>query len=150
MTILTDEYYPADEVGTQSYSACGENVVDQIAEALEDEASSLVLKAASYEEEEQLLNREIEERQTEINRLLFKLEAVRNENDDLIKKIESIRAEAIALREESFRSEGRAGFVARAALVEDEMPGSVWVGSSCTSIREEMPEATFFQRTTLR
>jgi chromosome segregation ATPase len=150
MTILTDEYYAADEVGTESYSACEMEVVTHMAEALEDEASSLVRKAASFEEEEQILNREIEERQTEINRLLLKLEAVRSENDDLIKKIESIRSEALALREESFRNEGQNGFVARAALVENDLPGNTWMGSGVPSVHEEMPGATFFQRTTLR
>lgn len=150
MTILTDEYYAADEVGTESYSACGAEVVTHMAEALEDEASSLVRKAASFEEEEHLLNQEIEERQTEINRLLLKLEAVRSENDDLIKKIESIRSEAIALREETFRSEGQTGFVVRAAIVADDLSSAAWMGSGSTSVHDEMPAATFFQRTTLR
>jgi len=151
MTILTDEYYPADEVGAESYSACSEReVAGQMAEALEDEAAALNLKAASFEEEEYVLNREIEERQTEINRLLLKLETVRSENDDLIRKIEAIRAEAIALREETFRKEGQNGFVAHASLVEDEPAGSQWISSDTTPVHEEPPVATFFQRMTLR
>lgn len=148
MTILTDEYYPADEVGAEAYSACGgEEVAGQMAEALEDEAAALNLKAASFEEEEYLLNREIEERQTEINRLLLKLETVRSENDDLIRKIEAIRAEAIALREETFRNDSQNGFVAHA---EDESSESRWSSSNSAPVHEEPPMATFFQRMTLR
>lgn len=151
MTILTDEYYPADEVGAQSYSACGESeVVKQMAESLEDQAGALGRKAASFEEEEYVLNCEIEERQTEINRLLLKLEAVRSENDDLVKKIEAIRAEAIALREESFQNESQTGFAVRAESGEAHSSDSRWIGSDSARVHEEPPATTFFQRMTLR
>jgi chromosome segregation ATPase len=80
-------------------------ILQQMAEALEDQAGALYRRAAAYEEEEFLLNHEITERQTEINRLLLKLEAMRSERDGLLGKIEDIRNEAAAMREEAFNSE---------------------------------------------
>jgi uncharacterized coiled-coil DUF342 family protein len=80
-------------------------MLQQMAEALEDEAGGLYLRAAAYEEEEFLLNHEVAERQTEINRLVLKLEALRSERDGLLDKIEAIRDEAAAIREEAFNSE---------------------------------------------
>lgn len=80
-------------------------MLEQMAEALEDEANGLYRRAAAFEEEEFLLNRELGERQTEINRLLLKLEAMRAERDRLMEKIESISQEATAMREELFNSE---------------------------------------------
>ena len=41
-------------------------MLEQMAEALEDEAAGLYRRAAAFEEEEFLLNKEIGERQTEI------------------------------------------------------------------------------------
>jgi hypothetical protein len=80
-------------------------MLQQMAEALEDEAAGLYRRAAAYEEEEFLLNCEISERQTEINRLLLKLEAMRSQRDGLLDKIEAIRNEAADLREEVGNSE---------------------------------------------
>lgn len=80
-------------------------MLHQMAEALEDEAGGLYRRAAAYEEEEFMLNREITERQTEINRLQLKVEAMRSQRDGLIEKIEAIRNEAAAIREEAFNSE---------------------------------------------
>jgi predicted RNase H-like nuclease (RuvC/YqgF family) len=80
-------------------------MLHQMAEALEDEAGGLYRRAAAYEEEEFLLNHEISERQTEINRLLLKLESMRSERDALLEKIEAIRNEAAAMREAAFVSE---------------------------------------------
>ena len=80
-------------------------MLHQMAEALEDEAGGLYRRAAAYEEEEFLLNHEISERQTEINRLLLKLEAMRSERNGLLEKIEAIRGEVAAMREEAFISE---------------------------------------------
>ena len=77
----------------------------QMAETLEDQAAGLYRRAAASEEEEFLLNREIEERQTEINRLVLKLDALRAERDRLMEKIGSISAEATAMREEIFNGE---------------------------------------------
>jgi chromosome segregation ATPase len=80
-------------------------MLQQMAEALEDEAAGLYRRAAAYEEEEFLLNNEIAERQTEINRLTMKMEAMRSERDGLLEKINAIRDEAAAMREEAFNSE---------------------------------------------
>ena len=77
-------------------------MLEQMAEALEDEAAGLYRRAAAFEEEEFLLNKEIGERQTEINRLLLKLEAMRAERDRVIEKIEQISSEAAAVRERVF------------------------------------------------
>ena len=74
-------------------------MLEQMAEALEDQAGGLYRRAAAFEEEEFLLNREIEERQTEINRLTLKLEAMRGERDRVIERIESISRESAAMRE---------------------------------------------------
>jgi len=72
-----------------------------MAEALEDEATVLYRRAAAFEEDEFILTREIEERQTEINRLLLKLDAMRAERDRVIEKVESIFVEANAMRDEA-------------------------------------------------
>jgi chromosome segregation ATPase len=80
-------------------------MLEQMAEALEDEATGLYYRAASFEEEEFMLNREIGERQTEINRLLLKLEALRSERDSVLEKIESITTEATEMRETVFKIE---------------------------------------------
>ncbi len=80
-------------------------MLEQMAEALEDEAAGLYRRAAAFEEEEFLLNHEIEERQTEINRLLLKLESLRSERDGVLEKIESITSEASQMRGEAFKSD---------------------------------------------
>jgi chromosome segregation ATPase len=80
-------------------------MLEQMAEALEDEAAGLYRRAAAFEEEEFLLNREREERQTEINRLLLKLKAMRADRDRLMERIESITHEAAAMKEEAFKGE---------------------------------------------
>lgn len=77
-------------------------MLEQMAEALEDEAAGLYRRAAAFEEEEFLLNKEIEERQTEINRLLLKLEGMRSERDRVIENIERLSSEAAAVRERAF------------------------------------------------
>jgi len=71
-----------------------------MAEALEDQVAGLYRRAAAFEEEEFLLNREVEERQTEINRLTFKLEVMRAERERVMERIESISPEAAAISEE--------------------------------------------------
>jgi len=80
-------------------------MLQQMSEALEDEASSLLLRAASLEEEDFLLNRQVDDRQTEINRLQLKLEAVRSERDGLLERVESLRGEARAMTEEAHNNE---------------------------------------------
>ena len=51
-------------------------LLEQMAEALEDEAVALYRRAAAFEEDEFLLNKEIDDRQTEINRLQLKLDGL--------------------------------------------------------------------------
>ena len=76
-------------------------LLEQMAEALEDEAVGLYRRAAAFEEDEFLLNKEIDDRQTEINRLQLKLDGLRSERDRLMERIETITEEAQALRDES-------------------------------------------------
>ena len=80
-------------------------MLQQMAEALEDEASGLYRRAAAFEEEGYLLNREIEERNTEIQRLQLKLDSLYSERDRLLERIEGITVEASAMRDEVFNSE---------------------------------------------
>lgn len=80
-------------------------MLQQMAEALEDEAAVLNRRASVFDEDEQSLVREISDRQTEINRLSLKLEALRSEHKGLIDQIQIIRKEAAAIREEVLESE---------------------------------------------
>ena len=80
-------------------------LLEQMAEALEDEAAGLYHRAAVCEDEECLLEREIEERQTEINRLALKLNALRADREALTEKIAALKDEAAALREQVYCSE---------------------------------------------
>lgn len=77
----------------------------QMAEALEDEAAGLYRRAAGYEEEEFLLEREIDTRQTEINRLTLKLNGLRADRGALLEKIDALTTEAVGLREEVYSKE---------------------------------------------
>jgi len=74
-------------------------MLEQMAEALDEEVAGLFRRAATFEEEEFLLNCEIEERQTEINRLLLKLESMRAHRERVMERIKSISREAQAIRE---------------------------------------------------
>lgn len=107
-------------------------MLEQMAEALEDEAAGLYRRAAAFEEEEFLLNKEIEERQTEINRLLLKLEAMRAERDRVIEKVEQISSEAAAVRERAFDG--------------DELPA---IESSRGQYANPSTGALFFRRVTV-
>ncbi len=80
-------------------------MLQQMAEALEDEAAVLNRRASVFDEDEQSLVREISDRQTEINRLSLKLEALRSERRGLTDKIQVIRREAATIREEVLESE---------------------------------------------
>jgi chromosome segregation ATPase len=80
-------------------------MLEQMAEALEDEVGGLYCRAAAFEEEESLLNKEIGERQTEINRLLLKLDAMRAERDRVMEKIELVSHEAGLMRDKAFSCE---------------------------------------------
>ena len=77
-------------------------LLEQMAEALEDQAAGLYRRAAGFEEEEFLLTKEIGERQTEINRLQLKLDGLRAERDRVTDKIEQVSSEAAAVRERAF------------------------------------------------
>ena len=92
MTVITESEPPAD--GLSSPARVKMRMLDQMAEALEDQVAGLYRRAAAFEEEESLLNREVEERQTEINRLTFKLEVMRAERERVMERIESISREA--------------------------------------------------------
>jgi chromosome segregation ATPase len=87
-------------------------MLEQMAEALEDEAAGLYRRAAAFEEEEFLLNKEIGERQTEINRLQLKLDGMRAERDRVIEKVEQISREAAAVRERAFNGDDEGALAA--------------------------------------
>ena len=80
-------------------------MLQQMAEALEDQAASLYRRVSAFEEEDFLVCREIEEHQTEINRLHLKLETVRAERDNVLEKVEYLRSEASNMREAMFSGE---------------------------------------------
>ena len=93
-------------------------MLQQMAEALDDEAEGLYHRAAAFEDEEFLLTREIEQRQTEINRITLKRESLRGERDRLLEKVETLKSEAAAMREEVFNGEAEMaldGFESRQA-----------------------------------
>jgi chromosome segregation ATPase len=103
MTLLTD----TDTMGECPVASTRAkmHMLVQMAEALEDEAAGLYRRAAAYEEEEFLLEREIEERQTEINRLSLKLSGLRADRDTLMARIDELADEALALRETVYAGE---------------------------------------------
>jgi hypothetical protein len=80
-------------------------MLQQMSEALEDEASSLLLRVMGLEEEDLLLHRQIDDRQTEINRLQLKLEAIQSERAGLLERVEILRDEARAMTEEAYNNE---------------------------------------------
>jgi len=96
---------PEEKEAPQSDSVASPRVkmrmFQQMAEALNDEASALCRRAASFEEEESALNRYIQEHQTEINRLNLRANALRSERGSLMEKIFNLEQEAEALREEA-------------------------------------------------
>lgn len=148
MTGITESEAPAD--GLNSPSRLKMRMLEQMAEALEDQAAGLYRRAAAFEEEEFLLNREVEERQTEINRLTLKLDVMRAERDRVMERIESISREAAAIREEVFSGEDE---VALAALENSTAKAST--GSRCeegqpvASGGDPSRSTTFFRRLTL-
>jgi chromosome segregation ATPase len=103
MTLLTDSEAAGEGVGRSTRAKM--HMLAQMAEALEDEAAGLYRRAAAYEEEEFLLEREIEARQTEINRLSLKLTGLRTDRDSLLTRIEELTDEAAALRETVYTGE---------------------------------------------
>src|SRR5437867_73596 len=77
----------------------------QMADVLDEQASELYAGAAAFEEEESLRSREIAERQMEVNRLTSKLEALHVERERVLERIDSLRREALAMRDEILDNE---------------------------------------------
>jgi septal ring factor EnvC (AmiA/AmiB activator) len=99
MTVFSDATLLTMQTSSPSAKT---RLLEQMAEALEDQAAGLYRRAAAFEEEEFLLNKEIGERQTEINRLQLKLDGLRAERDRVADKIERVSSEAAAVRERAF------------------------------------------------
>ena len=122
----------------------------QMAETLEDHAAGLYRRAAASEQEEFLLNREIEERQTEVNRLILKLEARRAEHGRLMQKIGSISEEATAMREEIFNREEEFALAAIEASSAEGVRTAGCDGEQLTGMHADPASgAAFFRRMTL-
>lgn len=87
-------------------------MLDQMAEGLEDQAAGLARRAAGFEEEESFVSKEISRHETEINRLLLRLEAVRSDRDSVVERIESLKREANGIREQLVLCEEEAALAA--------------------------------------
>ena len=103
MTLSTDIEETSESVAPNMRAKM--RMLGQMAEALEDEAAGLYRRAAGYEEEDFLLEREIEQRQTEINRLSLKLTGLRADRDALLARIDELMDEAAGLRETVYAGE---------------------------------------------
>lgn len=115
-------------------------MMHQIAEGLEDEAESLTRRARSFEEEEFLLNREIEEHQTEINRLQLRLRSLRAERDSLIGKCEMLRREASSIREDALSDEEEL------AIESLELGASQFLFQDGEELEDRSGDGVFFRR----
>ena len=148
MAILTEG--GITDSGASSPPRAKMRLLIQMAEVLEDQAAGLYRRAAASEEEEFLLHREIEERQTEINRLVLKLEAMRAERDRLMERIGSISEEAAAIREEIFNGEEEFALAAIEASATEGASATESAGGQ-TACKNGGPAngATFFRRVTL-
>ena len=144
MTLSTDIEETSESVAPNMRAKM--RMLGQMAEALEDEAAGLYRRAAVYEEEEFLLEREIEERQTEINRLSLKLNALRADRDALLAKITALTDEATTLREEVYCNEEARALAAieRADLVMP--PGQSDMAATAESAA---PRSVYFRRAEL-
>lgn len=122
-------------------------LLEQMAEALEDEAAGLYRRAAICEDDECALEREIEERQTEINRLTLKLNALRADREALAVKITALTAEATTLREQVYHSEeaGVLAAIERAAAL--TLPPAA--GDEEATVEQAAPRAHYFRRADL-
>ncbi|HYV05836.1 MAG TPA: hypothetical protein VFB82_14675 [Blastocatellia bacterium] len=87
-------------------------MLDQMAEALEDQAAGLSHRAAGLEQEQSQIRKEIERHGTEINRLLLMLESLRSDRESVVTRIESLRLEANGIREQQFACEEEAALAA--------------------------------------
>ena len=113
-------------------------MLQQMSEALEDEAASLLMRAAGLEEEELLLNRQIDDHQTEINRLQLKRQAIQSERERLFDRVEILRDEARAMTEEAYDNEDEI-----ALSVIDDLP------SADGDQQDQSAGPIFFQRSRL-
>jgi predicted RNase H-like nuclease (RuvC/YqgF family) len=148
MTVSTESEAPAG--GLSSPLRVKMRMLEQMAEALEDQVAGLYRRAAAFEEEEFLLNREVEERQTEINRLMLKLEAMRAERDRVMERIESISIEAAAIREEVFNGEEEVALAAiENSTAETSLGSQCEVGQPVVSGGDPSRSAMFFRRMTV-
>jgi predicted RNase H-like nuclease (RuvC/YqgF family) len=148
MTVNTESEAPAD--GLNSPSRVKMRMLEQMAEALEDQVAGLYRRAAAFEEEEFLVNREVEERQTEINRLTLKLDVMRAERDRVMERIESISREAAAIREEVFNGEEEVALTALENSTAEASTGSrCEEGQPIAGGGDPSPSTTFFRRLTL-
>jgi len=120
-------------------------MLQQMAEALEDEANGLNRRAKALEEEEFLLSAEVQERMTEINRLSLRLEGLRSERDSLLDKIEALRREAGHIKEEVIDNEEE---LALEALAIGASPGETLLAVGDTHNRHRQTPF-FFRRTTI-
>ncbi|HKG22721.1 MAG TPA: hypothetical protein VKC34_12550 [Blastocatellia bacterium] len=148
MNIIEDESL---EAPTPTSARVKIKMLQQMAEALEDEATGLYRRASLYEEEDYLLNREIEDRQTEINRFQLKLEALRSERDGLLRKIEEIKQEASMIREEASENEEDAALAAITKMSDGPAGATAsWLPPGGAASRDgQAPESSFFRRRTL-
>ena len=149
MSLLTHEEEISEEISDSAPPVLRAKMrlLAQMAEALEDEAAGLYRRAAVCEEEACLLGREIEERQTEINRLSLKLSALRADREALLGKITALTDEAAALREQVYCSEEACVLAAieRAAAL-TLPPGA---GDVEATVEPAAPRALYFRRADL-
>ncbi len=105
MTILTatdGDFFPEFSPSQPILPGARERLsaVAQMAEALEDEAAVLGLRAAFIEDEEETLNHKIEAYMNGITRLQVHMDSLRGEREGLIEKVEALHAEALSLRQD--------------------------------------------------
>jgi chromosome segregation ATPase len=114
-------------------------MLQHMAEGLEDEADGLHCRADALAEEEFLVVRNIDEHQTEINRLLLKLQGVRSARYDLLEKIDRLRSEASVLREKVWTGEDEL------AINSLEKAEAVDCSPSSDSVRDDIPAETCYE-----
>ncbi len=144
MNVLTEKSFPSG-----SSPRVKMRMLEQMAEALEDQVAALYRRAAAFEEEEFLLNREVEERQTEINRLMLKLDSMRAERDRAMEQIESISLEAAAMREQVFEGEEEAALAAIEGSAPSASTSPECSGQPGVADADAAPGAMFFRRVIL-
>jgi|ERR1700733_12887228 predicted nuclease with TOPRIM domain len=126
-------------------------MLQQMAEALEDEANGLNQRARSLEEEEFLLSTEVQERLVEISRLNLRLDGLRSERDSLLDKIETLRREAIHIKEEVLDNEEEIALdsLAARAVLGDGSLSVCELRDAPASRQGRASSPMFFRRTTV-